>query len=553
MICLPKEISARFLSAIEKGELNPGALAEMSSEARRDELAKVLGEGNAKGANALLESKLLLKNQQAGIERWIKTIGGLGPDGSRDLLKQFNNMKAILSPEDERKFLADLAAKKLGSEVTVKETKSVAAAANEAQMARNALALDPMNPKLQEEYGAAYLKFLDHVDSLKPSKLGNVIVGAANVGRTLSTVGDWGWTFRQGWGMMSRPQLWEGLVRSFKYAAKDASYQKLRAQVIGDPDYELMKTGGLRLPAVARELSGKEEEFMNQFTGKVPLLKQIERGQQGLATFVRFSVAKKMLRDARLAGEDIRKGSQPVRDIMNSVNNFSGSGNLGVNDRYANVSPVLNAGLFSARKISATVNMANPLNYFSPKISMTARKANLRNLIGSLGMTASAIYLAKLAGSDINTEPTSSDFLKARIGNHHIDLSGGNLTYATLMARMIKNQSTSTTGKVTKFGEGYKPETRGSTLFNFVRNKLSPMAGVLADSLLGPIPSHDSQLAKELFGPLVKKPDFDLKRELTSATVPMMIDLLIQGVRDDPGNLLVGGLADFFGNSDSIY
>lgn len=549
--CLPKEFTGKFLQDLKSGRLDPAKLSEMTSEQRRAEFEKSVGKEFSRPVNALFESKLILKNQEQGIINWAKSVGGLKPPVIRDLVGRLSKMDKILDPEEHGKFLEDLAAQRIGADVTAEEAKQIGTMAKSATEARTALSADPFNKKLQVKYGEQALKLEDYVASLKPG-VNSRILGAFNVPRTLTTVGDWGWTFRQGWGMMSRPQLWQGLGKSFGYFFKDKNFQNLRAEIKGDPDYPLLKDK-LRLPALTEKLSGKEEEFMNQFTGKVPILKNIERGQQGLATFVRFSVAKKMLRDARAAGEDISKGSKSVTDIINSVNNFSGSGNIGVGDKYVNSAPILNAALFSARKISATVNMMDPRNYLDPKISRTARVANMRNLIGSMGITLSAIYLAKLAGAQVSLDPNSSDFLSVRVGKQHIDLTGGNKTYAILMSRLINNQRTNAAGKTVKFGVGYKPETRGSTVEDFGRNKLSPLAGVVADWLWGPIPTHDTATAKAAFGNPKKDNPFDLKREAVGAAVPMTIDLILQGVKEDPSHAFLGSLLDYFGNSTQVY
>lgn len=552
--CLPKEFATKFLNALKDGKIVPEKLIAMTSEERRAFLEPIVGKADVHEVNALLESKIILKDQKRGMVSWAKKTAGLTPAARTDLISKINKMDKVLNAKDEATFLEDLASKKLGTEVSFEEAQKIAEIAQEATKTRTAVEQDPSKGNILA-YGEQAIKLADYVGSLKPpaeSSLGSKLVGGINIPRTLTTVGDWGWTFRQGWGMMSRPQLWQGLYKSFGYTFKDKNFQQLRAQVVGDPAYELLK-GKLRMPAVTEKLSGKEEEFMNQFTGRLPVLKQIERGQQGMATFVRFSVAKKMLRDAKLAGEDISKGSQAVTDIANSVNNFSGSGNIGTGDKYANTAPLLNATLFSARKISATLNMLDPRTYLDPRISMTARKASLRNLMGSVGITLGALYIAKLAGAQVSLDSKSSDFLNVKFGKFHIDLTGGNKTYAVLISRLIQNQSTSSTGKTVKFGVGYKPQTRGSTLADFGRNKLAPLAGVVADWLLGPIPSHDPSTAVALFGKPQKGTPFDLKREAVGASVPMIVDLVVQGVKEDPRNLLIGALFDYFGNSAQIY
>jgi hypothetical protein len=547
MFCLPTKLADKFIIALKEGKLDPSKLSDLTSADRRSYFESLIGKENAADVNALFESKLLLKNQQLGMINWARQVAGLKDPIRRDLITTIQKMDKVLTPKSERAFLEDLAAKKLGTAVTFEEASKIAELSRKVDEARQ----DTSTKEKLIDYGAQQIKLIDYVDSLKPSTQSK-FVGSINIPRTLTTIGDWGWTFRQGWGMMSRPQLWQGLAKSFAYAAKDSSFQRLRAEVISDPDYQLLK-GKLRLPALTDKLSGKEEEFMNQFTGRLPVLKQVERSQQGMATFVRFSVAKKMLRDARAAGEDIQKGSQAVTDIANSVNNFSGSGNLGTGDKYANVAPLLNASLFSARKISATVNMLDPRTYFDPRISPTARKASLRNLVGSAGITLSIVYLAKLAGMPINTDSTNSDFLNLRFGKFHIDLTGGNKTYAVLLSRLIQNQSTSSSGKVTKFGVGYKPQTRGSTLQDFGRNKLAPLAATVADWLLGPIPSHDPAVAKALLGDPAKGTPFDIRREALGNVTPMIVDLVIQAVKEDPSNAFLGALFDYFGNSAQIY
>ncbi len=68
--CLNKNLAADFIKKLKNGEINPEELADMTSLQRRTFFADFLGVDNAKQVNALFESKLLLKDQKAGMITW---------------------------------------------------------------------------------------------------------------------------------------------------------------------------------------------------------------------------------------------------------------------------------------------------------------------------------------------------------------------------------------------------------------------------------------------------------------------------------------------------
>ena len=123
--CLPKSLSSKFLDALKDGTFSPERLMEMSSDQRRAEFAKILGDVNAHEVNAQFESKLLLKSQQAGLVNWAKKLAGITEPVRKDIIASINKLDRVLQPEDEEGFLADLAAKKLGVSVTADEAKQI--------------------------------------------------------------------------------------------------------------------------------------------------------------------------------------------------------------------------------------------------------------------------------------------------------------------------------------------------------------------------------------------------------------------------------------------
>jgi hypothetical protein len=80
----------------------------------------------------------------------------------------------------------------------------------------------------------------------------------------------------------------------------------------------------------------------------------------------------------------------------------------------------------------------------------------------------------------IETDARSSDFLKVRIGETRLDFMAGLSQVLVLSSRLAVGQSkSSSTGKIRNFGEGYKPETRMSTLARFGRTKFAPVPGAI--------------------------------------------------------------------------
>src|SRR5258708_39876124 len=107
--CLPPKFASAFLNALKAGKINPVDLASMTSAERRGVFEGIVGEEHAPEVNALFESKLLLKDKQAGLVNWAKKIAGITEPQRADLLAKIGKMDQILTPADEQRFLADLA------------------------------------------------------------------------------------------------------------------------------------------------------------------------------------------------------------------------------------------------------------------------------------------------------------------------------------------------------------------------------------------------------------------------------------------------------------
>lgn len=526
--CLPRNLQNDFLAAIRDGRLTPERLMDMTSAERREAFAEIVGPENAKEVNAQFEAKLLLKDQQRGLVSWAKKVGGLTEPARRDMLAQIGKLDKVLQPEDEKAFLEDLAAKKLGVTVTAQEAKEVFELGQRAEALRAQLSAPgeskygtAYTEELATQYGMAKQNLLDKLNSMKPR--GKTFQHAAlNIlslpQSALTSVFHFSAPFVQGWGMISTKEWYSGVGRMFQYFADPEAYSRLNGWIIGHPNYELAVSGRLGLTKITDKLSAREEQIQSSllqegnqwiadktglaaaikaapdpvkalFGGDGNLIKAWSRSFTGYLNYVRASRFYNLIDAARMSGEDVSVGSRNVSDLANSVNNFTGRGNLGEGDRYANIGPILNAMFFAPRKIVATVEMFNPARMLDPSISPTARKANARQLFGSLAATGAVLTLAKLAGADVNFDPRSSKFGKISLGNETLDMTGGNDSYVRLLSRLVTNQMVTAGNKTVTLGEGGPgAPTRASLVTDYIRGKLSPIAGTIYTAAVGKDP-----------------------------------------------------------------
>lgn len=498
--CLPKALTTRFLEALRNKEINPQELRRMSSEERRELFSKFVGSDHALEVNTLFEKKLLLKDQQRAMINWANEVLGNNPAAKRDIVSKVNNMKNVLTPATEKAFLADLAKKKLGAEVTADEAKQIFDLSQKARQAKQLVQQDINNVDNRIAYGNSVLDLSDKIDSFKPDNRSfqTKLIDAANIPKSmLTSVLHFSAPFVQGWGMMSTARAWEGFGQMFRYFADEANYRNLQAYIISHPDYDLAKAGKLGITDLSDRLTAREEaiqstlvEKANQYltdkTGVPNLVRASSRAFTGYLNYVRFNRFTDLLNAARNLGEDVGPKTQLVKDLAKVVNDFTGRGHIGFNDSYKNVAPALNAVFFSPRKISATMEMFNPYTYM--KLSPLARKAALRQLSGSLVATGAVLALAKAMGASVDIDPRSANFAKIQIGDTKLDMTGGNAIYLRLLGRLVSNQEVTSKGKTINLGEGYKPTTRADLIAQYIRDKLSPTVSAVASALYGTDP-----------------------------------------------------------------
>lgn len=498
--CLPPQMSSKFLDALRGGKIDPDQLTAMTSAERRDFLGSIVGEENAADVNALLESKLLLKNQQAGLVAWAQQVAGLKPAAKRGLIDRIERLDKVLNPAEERDFLADLAAQKLGFGVTREEAAGLTAGAKVVQGLKARIAEDmPDEAPERFEYALAkvlYDKQLSHMmgrdkfptlaDFKDPIKALEIIGGTT---KGIQASMDLSFALRQGLKtLLTNPDVWvQGVVKGVDAAKKELLHTKGEIEPM-----DLVKAGifGRKNALNGAYAAGKyhlgmeaEEAFPQALPELIPgvgrLYKASESGYNAMALQMRADMADRMIERAKDAGLDVLNPAQaePIGELVNSL---TGRGTI------KGLTPqghrLVNALMFSVRYLKSNYDMLT-LHNFGMGIKDAAARAfirkeaakNLVKVIGGMSVVLGAASL--LWPGSVETDPRSSQFGKIKLGQTTFDISGGAGPLVTLAARLATmSTKSSQSGQVSELGSGKFGAQTGLDMLNaFFENRASPI------------------------------------------------------------------------------
>jgi len=366
-----------------------------------------------------------------------------------------------------------------------------------------------------------------------------------NVPRALMASYDLSFGLRQGIFLAARypKEFFRAFVKQFKLFGSDKAFKALDEDIVNRPTYKLAKRGKgykeLALTEMDAALSLTEEAFFGAaMAEKIPLIgrgvRASNRAYTGFANKLRMDVFDHLIKGAEKAGRNPWKEPKLVDSIIDFVN--AGSGRGALPKALEKSATILNTTLFSPRLMSSRLSLLSP--HFYIKLDPFVRKQALQSLFAFTGMTTTVLGLAKLAGAEVGVNPFSADFGKIKIGDTRIDIMGGFQQYIRTATQFAGGKTVSTTtGKVTKTGEGYKPISRGQIVGRGLEYKLSPIASFAVGLYRG----------RTIFGEPINIPE-----EVGKRFVPMVIQDVIDLARDDPELLPLSTLG-FFGAGLQTY
>lgn len=506
--CLPFEKVSAFKQALVDGTIDPDKLSEMSSADRHDFLAGIVGKEDAGDVNALLESKLILKDQQAGMIRWAKAVTNITERERSNIITKIGKLSKVLDPEDQTKYLQDLASQKLGTQVTFDEAKQITALSKQFAEARDSLdPKEPIGSDARIDYGAKkvalenYVKQLklgnehpisDAINHVKTGDFEGMLKDANKIGaitKSLKAVGDLSSLFRQGFKTLwTDPGSWAtNALKTFGDVGKqlavkgtdDSIMDAVKADLYSRPNaingmYDKMKLA----------IGNDEEAIPTSLPERIPLFgrlfKATQTGFEGFLYRVRADVADKYINMAQKAGVDLNKTE--LSSIGKMVNSLTGRGYLG---RGEELGKALNNVFFSPKFIKSNIDTLTA-HQFQEGVTPFVRKQAAINLVKVVGMTSAVLTVAHMLNpKSVDLDARSSNFGKIKVGKIAFDVTGGSGPLVTLAARIIENSTKSTTtGKVTPLNTGkFGSQTSVGVIEDFLTNKESPIASTVSDIL----------------------------------------------------------------------
>lgn len=319
-------------------------------------------------------------------------------------------------------------------------------------------------------------------------KIWDTVVDVFNLPKSFLASIDMSAPFRQG-ALLSVANPSAGAAsfgEMFRQAFSERKANEWLLKLKETPEYAVMKAAKLYLAEPTTKLTAKEENFISNLAGRIPLIgplvKGSERAYTGYLNKLRVDVFANGADRLREQGITPENNPEAYKQWASFINNATGRGNLGGLEMAA---PALNALFFSPRYVASRINLLNPATY--AKMPAPVRKMALKNAVAYVGFGALVLTLAAAAGADVEPDPRSSDFGKIRVGDTRYDIWAGFQQVVRLIAQVTSGQRKSTkTGEITELSADKFPyETRGDVAMRFFRSKLSPTTGTIANLMEG--------------------------------------------------------------------
>jgi hypothetical protein len=317
-------------------------------------------------------------------------------------------------------------------------------------------------------------------DSLKNGKAKEGLASVLNIPRALMSSVDLSAPFRQGLFLVGRPEFWKGIPDMLKYFGSKGAFENLMTDITKRSTYPKMVHSGLSFSGNEGRLSSHEEAFQSNLAEKVPLVAASERAYVGFLNKLRADTFDSLLSEAKNLGVDTDK-DKFNKDLAKFINHATGRGDLG--GALNSAAPLLNSLFFSPRLIASRVQLLNPAFYV--RLDPFVRQQAIKSLLSTAGFVSTVLSLSALAGAKVQTDPRSTDFGKAQVGDTRYDLLGGFAQYITLGARLLAGEEKSATGEIKPYGNKFGQKTRLDTSLTFAMNKTAPVPSFIIDALRG--------------------------------------------------------------------
>lgn len=267
-------------------------------------------------------------------------------------------------------------------------------------------------------------------------------------------------------------------------------------------------SGKARAPLEERITTG-ERSFVDRMLLKVPGVKQSERTFRLGIGGLRFDLQDNFYKAFKKGGQS----DEAIGEMLKFFNRATGRGTLGPWNKEG---PILSQIFYAIRLVASRPQAAAHL--FNTK-SGAVRLLAARTVLGYAGMVAGGLYLAKLAGADVEVDSRSANWGKLKVGDTRVDLTAGFGPIIRLAARV----STEIAG-----GKGVKTD-----IGDFRDTDIRDALGIFIESKLAPSVSLGVDVAKgEAFGGRKLRADWETVRtEALNRATPLFVQSIVEAIR----------------------
>jgi len=493
------------MDAIRKGVISTETMIKATSAQRLEILSNVIGPENAHWVNAALETKILLKDQNRGMVSWAKNVANVSPKVRADMISMIQKNDRIFDPNTPNDFLASLASKKFGTDISFDEAKTVTDLAAQEKAAKAAVnPKDPIGSPSRLNYAAKAIAFQEYVDGLKlgaqkvpPSWYFKhpieSVFRSSGVAKSLLSTLDNSWFGRQGIKMLLswKYKIWgKGFLKSWddigkELRGKDAMYP-IKLDVYSRPNALNGKYKALGLDISM----GAEEAFPSQVLTKIPVAGRVAKAAEsafnGAALRFRADLADKLIAKAERQGVDLNDPIQ-AQSIGKLVNAMTGRGYIG---KAKVAAKNINATIFSLRFLKSNFDTLTAHQFQKGVTPFVRKEAAMNWLKMATSLAGIYAFANALHPGSVEIDPRSGRFGKIKIGDTTFDVTGGMGSLVTLAFRLLPTMhngkmgfyTKNRAGEVVELGTGkYGQASPMDVLVDFWEGKLAPYTALIRD------------------------------------------------------------------------
>lgn len=580
-ICLPLNQVENFKKALRKKDIKMQDLFNMSTEELHKTLEPYAGKDTS-NVVLLFEQKRILKNSLLGMQNAVSKLAEVGrysPERKAEIAKGIADFKEqqrerIFNPQEKQNFYNALADKILGTHVTEAEAKKVFELQSTADELKGKIEIGktPKNDPIRTKAGAAEYLIKKYVEDLQTGNLDKArgsftsilkdfgvetkqsfkedvpiatkefLLKAAkeisDLAVTLKASWDVSFVGRQGLNVLkTHPTVWWKMAKAnvadfYKTMRKQDAEAALWADVYGRDNY---LNGDYHTSKI---IPKNEEPIPTRIHEKVPVIGRVFKASD--VAFLDSAIRARMDTFDLLKNKAVRNGAKwdkvQTEDVGTLVNALTARGAFG----RIGESPIIKLVFWAPRMLKAHWDVLTGHTFGSGLKTSFARKEAALNLVKVIGTDALIITLANaLIPGSAETDPTSSNFGKIKVGNTSFDYTGGAGSLAVLGARMVTGTTKSpTTGVKYDLGSKFGQESRMDVITNFALGKTTPIIGQFTQMAKG----------RTYAG---KKPT--VGSVATGLAIPISVENVIQLKDDNSADAVLGVILDAFGINANTY